>query len=239
MGTLAGSVQSAAGRWPRAYVALLYAKYRHHPYRHRIVGPSTEIVIEGFPRSGTSFANRAFASAQPREVRIATHAHHAAHVRRAASLGTPTLVVVRDPARCIPSHFALREELRRSDPSQPPLDIATSLMRYAEFHRDILKVQDAILVVRFEDVIGDYGQVIARVNRRFATDFVPFDHTEANVASLFRTERPHLSPSEARAADNERGVAAYDEASARLRARAESAYHRACAVADAHVGDTA
>lgn len=221
------ALQSAAGHWPRLYVGLLALKHRNSGFRQRIVGPTTDVVVEGFPRSGTSFANRALVSVQPGDVRIATHTHHAAQVRRAAALGLPTMVVVRDPAQCIPSLYALREETRRSEPSRPPVDVARELARYARFHREVLKVRDSILLVPFEEVVDDYGRVVARLNQRFGVSFVAFQHTPENVEALFRSEGSHVSPSATRQADKEAAVRTYRQAPAELRDRAESSYRRA------------
>ena len=79
-----GVSQAAVGRWPRAYLAMMDVKYRNKRYRRRIVGPGTEVTIEGFPRSGTSFAIRAFTASQPAEIRVAS-----THITRPRSGALP------------------------------------------------------------------------------------------------------------------------------------------------------
>ena len=137
---------------------------------------------------------------------------------------------------CIPSFYALREEVRRTDPDRRSLDMADSLKRYTAFYRAVLKVKDSILLVRFEDVIDDYGVVILRLNQRFGTSFALFDHSEPNIARLFASSGSHLSPSSARSGDNQRGRALYDQSPLGLRAAADAAYSRARAVAGEHAG---
>ena len=65
--------------------------------REFLVSPSTDLVIEGFPRSGNTFAVAAFVLSQPRPVRIAHHHHVPAQVIYAVKRGIPVLVVVRKP----------------------------------------------------------------------------------------------------------------------------------------------
>jgi len=73
-----------------------------------VVGPDTELVIEGFGRSGSTFAVDAFELAQTRPVRIAHHTHAAAQVIAAARRGIPVLVIVRHPDDATVSHMARR-----------------------------------------------------------------------------------------------------------------------------------
>ena len=70
------------------------------PGSSRAVTPDKLVVIEGFPRSGNSFARRAFIMAQDETfdvTRIAHHLHVPAQVIRAARWRIPTLVLIRRP----------------------------------------------------------------------------------------------------------------------------------------------
>src|SRR5215210_2906944 len=78
-----------AREWARRYVGrhpfLFYNFYRLKPsYRDLLVARRTQIVIEGFPRSGNTFAVVAFEQAQRESVRVAHHLHMPAQVIRAA-----------------------------------------------------------------------------------------------------------------------------------------------------------
>jgi hypothetical protein len=59
---------------------------------HCWVSRTTEIVIEGYPRSGNTFAVVAFRLAQGREIEIAHHLHAAAQIKRAARLDVPAFI---------------------------------------------------------------------------------------------------------------------------------------------------
>ena len=89
-----------AKEWARRYIGrhpfLFYNFYRLKPsYRDLLVDRRTQIVIEGFPRSGNTFAVVAFQQAQRESVRVARHLHMREQVIRAAKWGIPTLLLAR------------------------------------------------------------------------------------------------------------------------------------------------
>ena len=144
--------------------------------RHGIpVGRDTGIVIEGFPRTGTSFAVAAFDLAQEGKVRIACHVHAPAQVIEGARRGLPNLVIVREPEETTLS-FVIRN---------PYLSIRQALRGYVRFHEPLLSYRDRFVVGTFAQVTEDFGIVIGRVNERFATGFALFEHTEENVRRCF------------------------------------------------------
>ncbi len=191
-------------RLPAVYIAALRLRHRRSPFLDRIVSSETDIVIEGFPRSGNSFANRAFQLSQPAPVSVATHVHSPAQIRRAVGLGIPTLVVLRDPLECVPSLFALRVGTGRySDTDFDNLDHL--LKRYIFFHQQIAETTDDIVLAPFSRVTTDYGLVIDEVNARFSRSFTRFEHSEQRVADVFAQSGSHLSPSAGREPSKEIG----------------------------------
>jgi hypothetical protein len=92
-------LQIHAGSHPTVYFSL-YRLLRTRKDLTRAVTPDTQVVIEGFPRSGNSFARRAFIMAQEETfdvTRIAHHLHVPAQIVRAAQWRIPTLVLIRRP----------------------------------------------------------------------------------------------------------------------------------------------
>lgn len=140
-----------------------------------IVDASTEIVIEGFPRSGNTFAEVAFTFAQQRQVDVAHHLHVPAQVIYAVRRRIPTLVIVRRPKDAAVA-------LKLMDPK---LNLRQILKGYVRFHQSILPYLDGCVVATFDQVTSDLGAVIARLNRRYGTDFKEFVHTDENVARVF------------------------------------------------------
>jgi hypothetical protein len=154
-------------------IYLLYCQLGRH--RTEVMDRGTELVIEGFPRSGNTFAVTAFRMAQSRPVRLGHHLHAAAHLIAAAKRGVPALAIVRDPEETV-----LSEVIR-----EPELAIGDVLVAYEQFHQRILPWRDRMVIASFERVISDFGSVIQEVNRRFGTSFDLFRHTPENVARCF------------------------------------------------------
>ncbi|MGH2636085.1 MAG: hypothetical protein ACRDHU_08075 [Actinomycetota bacterium] len=140
-----------------------------------VIGDDTDIVIESFPRCASSFAVAAFRLAQePQPMTIANHTHMPAQVLAAARQGTPALVLTREPEDAVLSHVI----------HTPNVTVAASVRGYVRFYEPLVRVRQAFVLGRFEEVVRDFGSVIVRVNERFGTTFTPFEHTDANLARL-------------------------------------------------------
>ena len=96
----------------------------------------TQIVIEGFPRSGNTFAVVAFQHAQRESVRIAHHLHMPAQVMRAAQWDIPTLLLARKPTDAALS-WVIRE---------PGVPIRQALKHYVSFYEKAAEYRDALVV---------------------------------------------------------------------------------------------
>jgi hypothetical protein len=128
-----------------------------------VVDGTTELVVEGFARSGNSLAVAAIAAAQPGPMRIAHHVHAPAHVLEAVRLRRPVLLVIREPADAA---IALVE-------SKPFLTPDAALRGWVRFHEPLVRVRDRIVVATFEQVHEDLASVVERLNERFGTTLVP------------------------------------------------------------------
>lgn len=198
--------------------------------RGEVLADDTEIVIESFPRCASSFAVAAFRLAQePHASRIAHHTHTPAQVLAATRRRVPTLVLIRSPEDAVLSHVI----------HTPALTPAVSLRGYVRFHEPLLPYRSGFVVGTFEEVVGDFGAVIERVNHRFGTAFRPFEHRPEHLARLDREiaedyrsrarsqedlDRIVPLPSERRREMKDRLRAEYRAVSAGLRRRAEAAY---------------
>jgi hypothetical protein len=215
-------------------IALPLARLRGHgvPF-----GPETEIVIEGFPRSANSFAVAAFARAQGRKPQIAHHVHAPAQVIAAARNGKPVIVLIRDPEDAVLEYVI----------KKPAITIRQALRGYVRFYAPLLKYRSRFVTGAFEEVTTDFGAVIRRVNERFGTMFLEFDHTEGNARAsldeLDRYWRGILGPGERLEVVVGRPSALRDEMKERLRhaygaGRLAEERSRARAIHDRMVADT-
>lgn len=157
------------------HTRLFYATYGARPRnRAGAVRPDTELVIEGFPRSGNTFAVLALQAAQSREIRIAHHLHAQAQVKRAVALGIPACVLVRQPVDTAKSlHVML-----------PGLPFKLVLELYRRFYADLYDLRDSFVVAPFEEVTTNLGDTIARINARFGTTFLPFTHSQEQMVAV-------------------------------------------------------
>jgi hypothetical protein len=154
-------------------------------YGQQVVGPETKLVIDGFTRSGVTFAVIAFQTSQREPVRVAHTLHAPAHVAAAVRRRTPTLVTIRDPEAAVLSAI-IRE---------PYVTAEQGLRSWIRFYTRILPYRDGFVLGMFDEVVSDYGGVIRQINDKFGTQFDEFVQTEENVETCFviiedRARRP-------------------------------------------------
>ena len=142
-----------------------------------VVDPVTDLVVEGFARSGNSLAVAAIAAAQPRPIRIAHHVHAPAHVLEAVRLRRPVLLVIREPADAAVAVVA----------SKPFLTLDAALRGWIRFHEPLVRVRNRIVVATFEQVHEDLASVVVRLNERFGTTLATpsEDDAEADLQAYF------------------------------------------------------
>jgi len=143
-----------------------------------LVAEDTDLLIESFPRSASSFALAAFNLAQePAKLKVAHHTHAPGHVIAAIRLGVPALVLVRDPEGAVVSSMI----------RHPGRTCGGVLNGYVDFHEPLLPFRGDLVVGTFAEVVGgEVGRITRRVNERFGTAFAEFEPTEENVARCMR-----------------------------------------------------
>ena len=204
---LAWEARTASGRSP-AMCRLLVRR------SGELTTGETEVCIEGFPRCGNTFAVVAFQLVQPRTVSIAHHVHAPGSVLIAVRMGTPAIVLIREPEDAV---LSLLVRL-------PYLTAGQGLRSYTSFYRPLLRYRDRFVVGPFDDVIDDFGALIRRLNRRFHTAFAEFQPTEEHIRAVrdevARWDRGAFGSEERL----ELGGAAPSEARDRVKARLRPAY---------------
>src|SRR5690349_7487722 len=168
---------------PRLY--LPFARHKYPGPSPEVIGPQTQLVIDGYTRCATTFAVYAFQLAQDRPVRMAHHLHAPAQLIEAARRGIPALLVIREPEGAILSQLV----------REPKVDMRDALSAYARFYDLLVPHRERLQVGEFGQVTSDFGAVIRQLNERFGTRFAPFEHTEASARQAFELikERPTLS----------------------------------------------
>ena len=198
-------------------------RIRHRPFA-RLVEPGTDLLIEGYPRSGNTFALVAFELAQTEPLRTAHHLHAPAHVLSAVRRRIPALVLIREPLDAAASLLV----------RQPAIGAEQALRDYFRFYEPLEAVRRDLVIARFADVTTDFGGVLGRVNRRFATRFELFEHSAGNVAECFRRieERDRLGQRRHTVTETHVARPSGERQASRRRARAELDSGRHAELAD-------
>lgn len=170
-------LRTRVAEYPSLY--LPFARRKYPGPSPEVISPDTELVIDGFTRSATTFAVYALQLSQEQPVRLAHHLHAPAQLIEAARRGVPALVLIREPRGAILSQVA----------REPWVTVSGALIAYSRFYTCLLPYRDRFVVGEFEQVTRDFGGVIRRVNARFGTSFAEFVHTEASERECFELAR--------------------------------------------------
>jgi hypothetical protein len=166
---------------PALYLPL--ARRRYPGPSPMVVGPETQLVIDGYTRAASTHVVYTFQLAQPEPVRLAHHLHAPAQVIEAVRRGVPTLVLVREP-----DGTALSQAARESH-----VTVRDALLAHARYHERLLPYRDAVVVADFTEVIRDVRPAVQRLNEHFGTAFrlPPADPGDPLVAELIRLRPTH------------------------------------------------
>jgi hypothetical protein len=184
MGRTRHVVRSRLSEHPALY--LPFARRKYPGPSPEVIGPQTQLVIDAYTRSATTFAVYALQLAQDKPVRLAHHLHAPAQLIAAARRGVPALLLVRTPRDAILSQLTRESHVALRD----------ALVAYTRFHTCLTPYQDRMVVANFETVTHDFGSVIRRLNARFGLSLVEFVHSEASMRDCFALiqQRGTLSP---------------------------------------------
>lgn len=161
-----------------ALLAMVYSLFKVNT--DYVVNETTDLVIDAFPRSGSTFVYYAFYQAhfstypEAPPPSVAYHLHVPAHIMLACHLKIPTLVIIRDPKDAV-SSAVVRE---------PHLRVKDYLKRYLSFYQKILPYREQIVVAQFEEATQELDKLIARINQKFATQFAVFAYEPNNIEQV-------------------------------------------------------
>ena len=132
--------------WAGRHAGLFAVIYRlGNRGEDRLASPGMDFVIDGFPRSGNSFAHYALLHSARRDMRFAEHVHAPAQIILAANLGIPALVVLRDPAEAVAGALIKNPRFRAPD----------LLRAYRLYYASLLPLAEHFVVSPFEVAVQD------------------------------------------------------------------------------------
>jgi hypothetical protein len=169
---------------PRLYLPL--ARHRYPGPSPRVLDADTEVVIDGYTRSASTFAVYAFQLGQPTPVRLAHHLHAPAQLMEAARRGLPTIMVIREPRGAVLSQVV----------REPGVDLLDATWAYSRFHESLAACRDEFVIADFDQVTNDFGGVVRRMNAKYGTSYGVFDGSAEQVSWCRRLmgRRDTLSP---------------------------------------------
>lgn len=140
----------------------------------RALSADTDLVVEGYPRSGNTFAVTALEFANP-DVVIKSHVHFPAQVRAAVHRSLPTMICIRQPIDSVASLLI----------AFPHIRIGAALREYIHHHEEMLDVADQVLIAPFDEITTDLAPITAELNERWGLQLKPFSHSAADTEAVF------------------------------------------------------
>lgn len=154
--------------------AQLWRHTRHRPLLYRLivnvrndgggrqfVTRHSAAVVDGFERSGNTYAYLSFMMANPDARCVGHHTHSSAQFLWASRWQIPSILLTREPA-----DVALSVNLR-----WPARALDEILDDYVRFHERLLDLCDDLVVAPFETVVADFTAIVRALNARFGTAF--------------------------------------------------------------------
>lgn len=166
------ALRSMLAKYPRLF-SLIYGL--RPKYRGTVVSKKTEIVIEGYPRSGNTYAVAALCYAQHKNIVIARHQHSVAQVLFAVKYDIPCVVIIRNPKDAIFSYL-IRE---------PSMTLHEAVFLYTKYYSTLDLYKDNFVIAHFEDVIQDFNTIIRRVNDKYDCRFNEYCLNEQSKVAIF------------------------------------------------------
>ncbi len=133
-----------------------------------------EYWLDGYPRSGNTFAARALARCLPTDAKLRSHTHRASMIIDAIRHNKPGIFVIRPPREAALSWSVFTG-----------IPVGELLSYYVDFHRVLLPYRERMVVAPFREVTKDFGQTIARFTEQFGVACRAFTHDEENVGKIF------------------------------------------------------
>lgn len=131
---------------------------------------NTDLVLEGYPRSGNTFSVDFINYLNDRKLKIAHHTHDSRNLLLAHLLEVPAVALLRAPIDAISSFMIY---------SGKPVEFAAN--RYFNFYKELLVCRDTIEFVSFADVVSNINIIVERINNRFDLDLKLSTDIDADI----------------------------------------------------------
>ncbi|MEJ2491159.1 MAG: hypothetical protein P8Y84_06020 [Desulfuromonadales bacterium] len=133
---------------------------RFEVFDELLVRETSQLCIDGFPRSANTFLTLFFSHWNPNAA-VAHHVHLPLQVRMAVKYRVPTIVLIRPPLDAITS-LLIREKF---------LHLWVALIAYRLFYRQVARYRESFVLADFATSITAPEKIIEEVNIKFKKSF--------------------------------------------------------------------
>ena len=113
---------------------------------------NTDLVIEGYPRSGNSYLFVAIKKTNP-ELKISSHTHSIANVKRAITYKKKVVILIRSPLEAVSSILIFHKNL----------SIALALKDYYVFYDFVLRNKNKFLIIDSNRMFKDKEYLVKKI----------------------------------------------------------------------------
>ncbi|MBU6401557.1 MAG: hypothetical protein KGS61_14665 [Verrucomicrobia bacterium] len=206
--------------WRSSYSYWPHARFRSH---QALLDLNYDLAIEGFPRSGNTYAREMLQQFQAGRLSIKSHGHTPPFVLWAVQHGKPVILLIRSPHDAIVSWHIFTG-----------LPLTYIAAQYDLYYRILLPYREQVCLVQFDHLKASFVDVIRACNDRFGLDLsTAFDEEACRQAAFQNIDRPYkgmdgeLDPSRVN-----RPLAARQNLKQRIEAHLSPAYESALARAN-------
>jgi len=186
----------------------------------RSVRRDTNLVIEGFPRSGNSYVMEIIRRRLKPGWHVAHHLHLPVQVELAVRWKLPTMVLFREPDEAIISLAALQyqaESHKSKLDSFDMTDMDLSLrlqditIFYNQYYARILKLEPWFLIVPFSIVRHDFSLALNELNNRYKLGLDNTTILQSEREKTLNSDKYHIGPNAERDSYKQRISRIYDD----------------------------
>lgn len=159
---------------------------------HLICQDSTDLVIEGYPRSSNTFTHDIISAicsrTGQRKPALAHHTHKEENLALGLEMGKPLVVLIRKPEDAITSYMIYSN-----------CDVELASQRYSKFYEYVASIKGQYTLLPFEMVTQNLSEAITRLNAVLPEPLplpIPDDIALAKSYAKRRTENSQLTPEE-------------------------------------------
>jgi SAM-dependent methyltransferase len=161
-------VRSLVGNNPAFLPVVLRATPRG---TSRQITNRTDLVVEGYPRSGNTFLTAAIRHVAGPDLTVSSHVHTPSQVTLAVRRKVPTAVVIRRPADSVVSLVI----------ASPHVSLGLAIREWIDHYQRLWPLRGDFVIATFEQATNDVGSVIQRLNQQFGTAIPNFVHDQGHL----------------------------------------------------------